>query len=102
MSWLESLELTSSLPKHLESPFPIGVGSEEKGTDSISQLKREQNISTQSFQIKDLRAKLDGAVAENVQIRELLSPAALQMAFTNALQASQSGAKAKSSNNTQT
>ena len=59
------------------STSSIGVGSEEKGTDSIFQLKWEQKISAQSSQIKDLQAKLDGAVAENIQIWELLSPAAL-------------------------
>ena len=55
-------------------------------------------ISTQSSQFKDLYSKLDGAVAKNAQIQELLNPAALQMAFTNALQAAQSGANGKSGN----
>ena len=84
------------------STSTIGVRSEERRTDSTSQLKRDQKISAQSSQIKDLCIKLDGAVAKIVQIRELLSPAALQMAFTNALQATQSGVKNNSSNNTQT
>ena len=38
-------------------------------------------------QIKELRNKLDEAVAENSQMREFLSPTALQTTFTNALQA---------------
>ena len=70
-------------------------------TDSRSRLKRDQKISAQSSQIKDLWAKLDGAVTKNIKIWELLSPAALQTAFTNALQASQSGAKTNSGNNAQ-
>ena len=41
----------------------------------------------QSAQIKDLRLKLDQAVAENSQIRELLLPAMLTTAFSNALSA---------------
>ena len=48
----------------------------------------DQKISAQSSQIKDLRVKLDRAIAENAQIRELLNPTTLQTAFTNALQAS--------------
>ena len=50
------------------STSTIGVRSEEKGTESTSQLKQDQKISAQSSQIKDLCIKLDGAVAENVQI----------------------------------
>ena len=50
-----------------------------------SQAKKDKKISAQSSQIKDLRSKLDQAVAENSQIRELLSPATLTTAFTNAL-----------------
>ena len=53
-----------------------------------SQIKRDKKISAQSSQIKDLRSKLDQAVAENSQIRELLSPATLTTTFTNALTAS--------------
>ena len=49
--------------------------------------KKDQKISVQSSQIKDLRLKLNQAVAENSQIRELLSPATLTMAFSNALTA---------------
>ena len=47
--------------------------------------KKDKKINAQSTQIKDLRLKLDQVVAENSQIRELLSPATLTMAFTNAL-----------------
>ena len=54
---------------------------------SSSIIKKDKKINTQSAQIKDLRLKLDQAVAENSQIRELLSPATLTMAFSNALSA---------------
>ena len=53
-----------------------------------SQHQQDRKITAQSSQIKDLREKLDGAIAENTQIRELLSPMTLQTAFTNVLQAS--------------
>ena len=53
-----------------------------------SQIKKDKKISAQSSQINDLRSKLDQAVAENSQIRELLSPATLTTTFTNALMAS--------------
>ena len=53
-----------------------------------SQIKKDRKISAQSSQIKDLWSKLDQAAAENSQIRELLSPATLTMAFTNTLTAS--------------
>ena len=52
-----------------------------------SNTKKDKKISVQSSQIKDLRSKLDQAVAENSQIRELLSPATLTTAFSNALMA---------------
>ena len=64
-----------------------GAESEEEQTVSKSQRKQEKKISAQSSQIKDLRAKLDGAVDKNIHIRELLNPSTLQTAFTNALQA---------------
>ena len=54
---------------------------------SKSNTKKDKKISVQSSQIKDLRSKLDQAVAENSQIRELLLPATLTMAFLNALTA---------------
>ena len=47
--------------------------------------KKDKKINAQSAQIKNLRLKLDQAVAENSQIRELLSPATLTMAFSNTL-----------------
>ena len=58
-----------------------------------SQTKKDGKISAQSSQIKDLRTKLDQAVAENSQIREFLSPTSLQKAFTSALQAAQTASK---------
>ena len=66
---------------------------------SSSIIKKDKKINAQSAQIKDLRQKLDQAVAENSQIRELLSPATLTTAFSNALSAtktrfaSQSGSR---------
>ena len=68
----------------------IGAESEEEEPISKSQHKWEKKISAQSSQIKDLHTKLDGTIAENVQIWELLTPATLQTTFTNALQATQS------------
>ena len=62
-------------------------GEEEKSIPK-SQHKRDCEINAQSSQIKDLREKLDGAIAENTQIKEWLNPNTLQTAFTNALQAS--------------
>ena len=50
-------------------------------------IKKDGKINAQASQIKELRTKLDEAVAENSQMREFLSPTALQTAFTNALQA---------------
>ena len=62
-------------------------GEEEKSIPK-SQHKWDSKIKAQSSQIKDLREKLDGAIAKNAQIKEWLNPDTLQMAFTNALQAS--------------
>ena len=61
--------------------------SKSSNKPSTSIIKKDKKISAQSAQIKDLRLKLDQAVAENSQIRELLSPATLTMAFSNALSA---------------
>ena len=61
-------------------------GEEKAGPKS--QRKWDCKISAQSSQIRDLREKLDGAIAENTQIREWLNPEMLQTAFMNALQAS--------------
>ena len=60
---------------------------EEKG-GLKSQCQQDRKISAQSSQIRDLREKLDGAIAKNTQIWEWLNPVMLQMAFTNVLQAS--------------
>ena len=62
-----------------------------------SHAKKDKKISMQSSQIKDLRSKLDQAVAENSQIRELLSPATLTTAFSNALTATKTTFTNKSS-----
>ena len=62
---------------------------EEEQPVSKSQHKWDKKISAQSSQIKDLHTKLDGAVAENAQIRELLNPSTLETAFTNSLQVTQ-------------
>ena len=50
-------------------------------------IKKDGKINAQASQIKELRIKLDEAVAENSQMWEYLSPTSLQTAFTNALQA---------------
>ena len=57
--------------------------------------KKDKKISMQFAQIKDLRSKLDQAVAENSQIRELLSPATLTTAFSNALTATKTSFTSK-------
>ena len=62
-------------------------GEEEKSIPK-SQHKWDHKINAQSSQIKDLCEKLNGAIAENTQIKEWLNPNTLQTAFTNALQAS--------------
>ena len=95
MSWLEFLGLAKHSNKTVMSSKSISVTSEgteseeEEKAVSKSQRKRDKKISAQSSQIKDLHLKLDGAIAENTQIWELLNPATLQTAFTNALQATQ-------------
>ena len=61
--------------------------SKSSNKPSSSIIKKDKKINAQSAQIKDLRLKLDQAVAENSQIRELLSPATLTTAFSNALSA---------------
>ena len=63
---------------------------------SKSHAKKDKKISAQSSQIKDLRSKLDQAVAENSQIRELLLPATLTTAFLNALKATKTSFASKS------
>ena len=52
-------------------------GTESEGEEKSgpkSQQKRDRKISAQSSQIRDLREKLDGAIAENTQVREWLNP----------------------------
>ena len=84
---------------------PPSTKSSNKPSTSIT--KKDKKIHAQSAQIKDLRQKLDQAVAENSQIRELLSPATLTTAFSNALSAtktrftSQSGSRATNQNSNQ-
>ena len=74
---------------------------------STSIIQKDKKIHAQSAQIKDLRQKLDQAVAENSQIRELLSPATLTTAFSNVLSAtktrftSQSGSRVTNQNQNQ-
>ena len=63
---------------------------------SKSHAKKDKKISAQSSQIKDLRSKLDQAVAENSQIRELISPATLTTAFSNVLTATKTSFASKS------
>ena len=58
----------------------IGAESEKEKPVSKSQHKRVKKISAQSSKIKDLHTKLDGTIAENVQIWELLNPSTLQTA----------------------
>ena len=95
MNWLEFLGLVNALQSLLQvSSFQhhqLGSNLREEETVSKSQHKQDKKISAECSQIKDLRTKLDGAIAENTQIWELLNPATLQTAFTNALQAVQSG-----------
>ena len=80
---------TKSVSSKSVSVTQEGNESEEEEKAVLkSQHKRDQKISAQSSQIKDLQVKLDRAIAKNAQIRELLNPATLQTAFTNALQAS--------------
>ena len=76
-----SSKAISATPEETESE-----GKEK--SDLKSQRQRDRKISAQSSQIRDLHEKLDGAIAENTQIREWLNPETLQTAFTNALQAS--------------
>ena len=73
---------------------------------SATIAKKDKKINVHNLaQIKDLRLKLDQAVAENSQIRELLAPATLNdMAFSNALSTTKtsfSSQTGKRSNNQQ-
>ena len=81
--------------------------SKSSNKPSTSTTKKDKKIHAQSAQIKDLRQKLDQAVAENSQIRELLSPSTLTTAFSNVLSAtktrfaSQSGSRTSNQNQNQ-
>ena len=65
---------------------------------STSIAKKDKKINAQSAQIKDLRLKLHQAVAENSQIRELLSPAMLTTAFSNTLSATKTSFTSQTGN----
>ena len=79
--WKASVKPVSTRSVEFES-------GEEDALPSKSQIKKDKKISAQSSQIKDLQSKLDQSVAENSQRWEILSPATLTTAFTNALMAS--------------
>ena len=101
MSWQEFLGLISAATKASVKTVMAALAeteSEEEGVMTKSQTKKDGKISAQSSQIKDLRTKLDQAVAENSQIREFLSPTSLQKAFTSALQAAQTVSKSTGTN----
>ena len=63
----------------------VEVEQSKQQEQTKSQSKKKEKISAQSSQIKDLCTKLDQAVAENTQIKEFLSPTALQQAFMTTL-----------------
>ena len=97
-----SLKSVTSKPLEVEEDEeqdvpPPPPKSSNKPSSSI--IKKDKKINAQSAQIKDLRQKSDQGVAENSQIRELLSPATLTTAFSNTLSAtktrfaSQSGSR---------
>ena len=77
----------------------VETQSEGEGAVTKSKSKKDGKISAQSSEIKDLRTKLDQAVAKNSQIREFLSPTSLQKAFTSALQAAQTLTSKSNKNN---
>ena len=78
-----------------DAPIPPPKSSTKPLTSII---KKDKKISAQSTQIKNLRLKLDQAVAENSQIRELLSPATLTTAFSNALSATKTSFTSQTDN----
>ena len=79
MSWQEFLELANNQNKGVSSK---AISATQEGTESEGEEKpvlkfqhqRDHKISAQSSQIRDLREKLDRAIAENTQIREWLNP----------------------------
>ena len=109
MSWLECLILAvAPYQKLVQKPITTkSIEVEEEDEEdaplpppkpSMSLIKKDKKISAQSTHIKDLRLKLDQAVAENSQIRELLLPAMLTMAFSNALSATKTSFTSQSGN----
>ena len=79
---LKSIEVNEEEEQDAPPPPP-----QSSNKPSTTIFKKDKKIQAQSAQIKDLRLKLDKAVAENSQIKELLSPATLTTAFSNALSA---------------
>ena len=67
---LKSIEVEEEDEENVPTPPP-----KPSTKPSTSLTKKDKKINAQSAQIKDLRLKLDQAVAENSQIRELLLPA---------------------------
>ena len=64
---------------------------DQKGENYLEGLSKNQSkklakISAQTAQIKDLRVKLDSAVAENTQMPEYLDPKNFQTCNTNVIQ----------------
>ena len=105
MSWLEYLALTQCAISKASAKPVMTKSVEVKEEDmpiqpqpSKSHAKKDRKISVQYSQIRDLRSKLDQAVAENSQIRKLLSPATLTTAFSNALMAMKTSFANKSGN----
>ena len=63
---------------------------------SKTKWKCQKKVSAQSSKIQYLRSKLDTALAENAQVRELLNPITLQTVVTSTLQAVQLGEHSQS------
>ena len=63
---------------------------------SKTKWKCQNKMSAQSSQIRDLRSKLDAALVENAQVRELLNPSTLQTVVSSTLQAVQPGGHSQS------
>ena len=102
MNWLESLGLTSIPPKQQVSPFlHLQLGSDLRRSELLLHPSSSGIRRLVSSPPRSKTCTLNWMV-QLPKIQELLSPAALQMAFTNALQATQSGAKNNSDINPQT
>ena len=105
MSWLESLGLGSILQKCQESLFQLlqlGLDLRRRELILHPNLSRNRRSVPSLPRSKTYEQNWMAQLLKTIQIWELLSPAALQMAFTNALQATQSGARNNSGNNPQT